>query len=94
MFYMNDKLLNICEQIEDELIQGFLAYYIEMEIIAEGLLINHIIVVQDVHNRDSKAIAQLLNGIIRKVNKANSKFRIPFLNNRRIPKIEESDIFK
>ena len=90
----DDKLLNICEQIEDELIQGFLVYYIEMEIIAEGLLINHIIVVQDVHNRDSKAIAQLLNGIIRKVNKANSKFRIPFLNNRRIPKIEESDIFK
>jgi len=87
------KLLDICERIEDELIQGFLAYYIEFDIIAEGLLFNHLKMVADFQNRDRRAITQLLNGIIEKVNKANSNLGILLLNNRRIKKIKESDIF-
>ena len=87
------KLLDICERIEDELIQGFLVYYIEFDIIAEGLLFNHLKMVADFQNRDRRAITQLLNGIIEKVNKANSNLGILLLKNRRIKKIKESDIF-
>jgi hypothetical protein len=90
----DDKLLDICERIEDELIQGFLVCYIEIDVIAEGLLVNHLIVVEDVKNRNSKAIAKMLNGFVRKINNVNSKFGISFLNSSRIPTIEESEIFK
>ncbi|MDE7166512.1 MAG: hypothetical protein K2O17_05740 [Bacteroidaceae bacterium] len=91
--YMNhldddDKLLNICEQVEDQDLQLFLISYVEVNVDMETLGLNYHGLLSAYRKHDRTTFADLLNESVERLTEAGVEHRLPLYTPDNLPPIE------
>lgn len=84
----DEKLLNICEEIEDQDVQLFLIYFVELNIDIESLEITSLRLLQCYRRNRLALLVRHLNAFVDRLNKAGFKNQLPIYTPELLPPID------
>jgi len=88
----DEKLLNVCEEIQDQDIQLFLISFVELNIDIESLEISSLALLRAYRSNNLTPLAEYINDFVDRLNRAEIENHLPFYSSENLPPIDLSKV--